>query len=169
MIRKVFEEIVAGYPLKLHGVHGIDHWARVLENGRRLAPLTGADPFVVDYFAIFHDARRKNEGHDPDHGKRGGQLARRLHRKRMLDLTGEQLDLLDYACEYHNHGLTEADVTVQTCWDADRLDLGRGWITRDPAKLCTQAACDPELMAWAEDRGRREVKVSTLDEWLRYG
>ena len=166
MIRKVFEEIVAGYPLKLHGIHGIDHWARVMENGRRLAPLTGADPVVVDFFAIFHDARRKNEGLDPHHGKRGGQLARRLHRKRMFDLTREQLDLLDYACEYHTHGLTDADVTVQTCWDADRLDLGRVWIIPRPEKLCTEPGRDQKLIDWATARAKDEYEPDIVAAWL---
>lgn len=30
------------YQLPWDGIHGVSHWARVLENGLRLAPLTGA-------------------------------------------------------------------------------------------------------------------------------
>jgi hypothetical protein len=52
------------------GSHGLTHWARVLENGLRLAPATGANVTVVALFAVFHDARRLNDGRDPGHGER---------------------------------------------------------------------------------------------------
>ena len=44
--------------------------------------------------------------------------------------------------------------TIQTCWDADRLDLGRVGITPDPSWLCTEAAKRPEVIAWADGRAR---------------
>jgi uncharacterized protein len=47
-----------------------------------------------------------------------------------------------------------ADITIQTCWDADRLDLGRVGIVPDPARLCTVAARDPDLIRWAIERSR---------------
>jgi uncharacterized protein len=34
----------------------------------------------------------------------------------------------------------DADVTVQTCWDADRLDLVRIDIQPEAERLCTDAA-----------------------------
>jgi hypothetical protein len=68
------------------------------------------------------------------------------------DLDGEELDLLHRACSAHSDGLTDADVTVQVCWDADRLDLGRVGIEPSPARLCTQAARDPKMIAWAYRR-----------------
>ena len=52
-------------------------------------------------------------------------------------------------------GQTEADITIQTCWDADRLDLGRVWIIPDPDRLCTEPARDPALI----ERGRAEVPI----------
>ena len=33
--------------------------------------------------------------------------------------------MLEEACRLHTNGQREADVTIQTCWDADRLDLLR--------------------------------------------
>ncbi len=71
-------QITRGYNLPLGGIHGVAHWARVLVNGRRLAGETGADPTVVGLFAVFHDARRHNEGYDPENGNRGAILARAL-------------------------------------------------------------------------------------------
>jgi uncharacterized protein len=44
-------------------------------------------------------------------------------------------------------------VTVLTCWDADRLDLGRVGIRPAPRLLCTSAARDPATIAWAFERG----------------
>jgi uncharacterized protein len=48
----------------------------------------------------------------------------------------------------YTHGGTEGDITVQTCCDADRLDLGRV-VVPDPARLCTSAARDPDMIEWA--------------------
>jgi len=46
---------------------------------------------------------------------------------------------------------------VQTCWDADRLDLGRVGKKPDPLRLCTAAARKPEIIsaAYARSLGRR--------------
>jgi uncharacterized protein len=143
--------VLASYRLPLAGIHGPAHWARVLENGRRLAPVTGADIAVVELFALFHDSQRGNENLDPGHGARGGQLAGSL-RELLPGLTDPQVTLLTEACALHTRGFTEADVTVATCWDADRLDLGRVGIRPRATKLCTAAASDPETIAWAHDR-----------------
>ncbi len=48
------------YRLPWHGIHGVVHWARVLENGLRLASTTGAHLGVVSLFAVFHDSRRES-------------------------------------------------------------------------------------------------------------
>jgi len=50
----------------------------------------------------------------------------------------------------HTDGHTDGDATLQACWDADRLDLGRVRITPQPHRLCTDAA--RELIAWADWR-----------------
>jgi uncharacterized protein len=53
-------------------------------------------------------------------------------------------------------GLLEADLTVQTCWDADRLDLGRVGKTPRVEKLCTEEARrDPVLRDLAYRRSLR--------------
>lgn len=121
---------------------------RVRENGQRLAGLTGARADVVELFAYFHDACRHNNGHDPKHGARGADLARNLVGS-VFDLDPEGLSLLTEACTGHTRGKTVAEITVATCWDADRLDLARvGEIPR-PELLCTDAARDPVIIAWA--------------------
>ncbi len=110
------------FALDWHGIHGIAHWLRVRDNGLRLAALTGARADVVGLFAVFHDSRRMNDGHDPEHGARGAALARSLAGS-AFELAPGDLELLMAACRGHSDGLTAGDVTVLTCWDADRLDL----------------------------------------------
>ena len=61
-------------------------------------------------------------------------------RGRFFDAADAEMDLLQYACDHHSDGTKTGDVTVLTCWDADRLDLGRVGITPNPRYLCTDAA-----------------------------
>ena len=64
--------VLSLYRLNPDGVHGVGHWGRVLENGRRLAGSTRADLDVIELFAIFHDPCRLSDGKDADHGPRAG-------------------------------------------------------------------------------------------------
>jgi len=125
----------------------------VRENGLRLAGLTGARADVVELFAYFHDACRHNDSHDPEHGARGADLARNLVGS-VFDLDPEGLSLLLEACIGHTRGETVAEITVATCWDADRLDLARVGRMPRPDRLCTVAARDPAIIAWACTRSR---------------
>jgi uncharacterized protein len=143
--------ILKGYALHPRGMHGVVHWARVVENGLKLAAVTGADPDVVKLFALFHDSRRENDGADWGHGRRGADLAAKL-RGRVFDLPDPAFALLDRACEWHTDARTDPDVTVQTCFDADRLDLGRVGVKPDPKYLCTDYARTRDVIAWAHRR-----------------
>ena len=163
--RDLLRAIVDGYSLSLNGVHGISHWGRVLENGRRLSVGTHADARVIELFAVFHDARRFVDGIDPGHGRRGADLARSL-RGRVFDLDDTAFELLTEACETHTDGLREGDFTVRVCWDADRLDLGRCLIAPDPERLATPAARDPRILAWADERAHdQHVPSLVRDIW----
>lgn len=168
MTPQILWEIFAGYTLSLDGIHGPRHWGRVLENGRKLAAAIGADIEVVELFAILHDARRENEGHDPDHGRRGAMLARELQAQGLLSLGGERLELLCHACALHTDGLTDGDPTVQACWDADRLDLPRVGITVRASRLCTPAARDRATIGWALHRALLDHEAPEVPLWLRW-
>ncbi len=165
--RALIEAIRRQYRLDWHGIHGVGHWARVLENGRRIAEdLGGVNLKVVELFAVFHDAARWNESVDDGHGLRGAELARKL-RGSLFELPDEEFSLLYTACCEHTEGRTDGDIVVQVCWDADRLDLGRAGIVPNPARLCTEAARNPALLAWADDRARRGfVPEFAVEEWL---
>jgi uncharacterized protein len=123
-------------------LHGLSHWERVGRNGHDLAAETaGADPDVVLLFALFHDSMRLNDGHDPEHGQRGGALAHEL--RKLLALDDDQLALLQVACAGHTDGLTSTDPTIGACWDADRLDLPRVGTTPIAALMSTDAGRRP--------------------------
>jgi len=155
--------ILDGYALAPDGDHGIVHWARVLQNGLRMAEATGADREVVTLFALFHDSRRVNQFRDHGHGLRGAELARSL-RGNLIHLDDDRFELLFEACRLHTDGHTTGDPTLLTCWDADRLDLGRVGITPQPHRLCTDAARD--LLPWAHARAEgRVVPWDVLAAW----
>lgn len=159
----IMRAIISGYRLPLLGYHGVIHWARVFENGQRIAELHGADRDVVGLFAVFHDARRINESRDDGHGLRGAELARSL-RGTLIHLEDERFDALFEACRLHTNGLTTGDPTLQACWDADRLDLGRVGITPRRDRLCTDAARG--LLSWANDRAITDYNPrDVLSEW----
>ncbi|WP_165244441.1 hypothetical protein [Paludisphaera soli] len=150
----IIRAVLEGYALRRDGIHGVAHWARVLENGLRLAEETGADVAVVRLFALLHDSRRFDDGYDPDHGPRAADFARTL-RGRAFELPDPAFELLHRACAGHTHERTHPDPTIQTCWDADRLDLGRVGVTPRPSRLCTEAARRPETIRWAHRRASR--------------
>jgi uncharacterized protein len=159
----IMQAILDGYPLPVRGYHGIVHWARVLENGLRIAEITGADQEVVTLFALFHDSRRVNESRDQGHGLRGAELAHSL-RGSLVHLDNTRFDLLFEACRLHTDGHTDGDPTLQTCWDADRLDLGRVGITPTPHRLCTDAA--REILVWSNTRATEgHVPEAVLSTW----
>ena len=106
-------------------LHGEAHWLAVATTGLDLAAETGADPQIVFAFGLLHDTRRENDGRDPGHGPRAAVFARELHRDGDLLLDEGRLELLCLALELHANGQVSAHPTVGTCWDADRLHLGR--------------------------------------------
>ena len=88
------------------------------------------------------------------------------HGERGADLAAELRQLLYEACAAHTDGLTEADVTIQVCWDSDRLDLGRAGIIPAPMKLCTAAAKTWEVIQWADGPAAFEVVPELVKgEW----
>jgi uncharacterized protein len=164
-IRVLLPLILEQYTLSREGIHGVPHWGRVLENGRRLAAVTGADPRVVEMFSIFHDACRRRDTWDPDHGPRAAALARQL--RELTGLDDGQLSELISACDSHTIGPAEdATITVLTCLDADRLDIPRVGLRIKPDLLFTGAGRIPEMLSWAAERAASRVLPAVCaEEW----
>ena len=149
--RDFFDHLVISHKLGHDGFHGRDHWLRVLCNAREIAAHTGANLGVVELFAVLHDSQRQNENKDPEHGPRAAAYAAEL-RGSWFNLADEEMELLVEACRHHSDGMVEAHPTVQACWDADRLDLGRVGVLPDPRCLCTRFAKSPEVIEAAYRR-----------------
>ncbi len=161
LINRILEQ----YSLPICGIHGISHWARVLEIGLRLAEKSNANKTVVKLFAVFHDSMRINEKRDNGHGSRGAEFAAVL-RNDYFTVSDEEFELLHRACSLHTDGLTEDNITVQTCWDSDRLDLNRVFIEPDPKYLCTEMAKDKNTLDWANQRSKsRYVPELIKKKW----
>jgi uncharacterized protein len=120
---------------------------------------------VVSLFAFLHDSCRWSDHTDREHGHRAATFVETLREERLIAIGDEEARLLCFACTHHSAGLLDADITVQTCWDADRLDLGRVGIQPDPRYLCTPAARDRELIDWAYRRsvGSRTAVSTTFE------
>jgi uncharacterized protein len=116
--------------------HGPAHWRRVEQNGLLLAKRTGANRSVVRLFALFHDSRRLNDGTDDGHGARGAAYASEL-RGNLYQLDDVAFALLEEACTWHTDQDFSEDPTIGTCWDADRLDLGRVGMIPNPSLMST--------------------------------
>ena len=142
--KPLIRELRRQFELDWSGIDGAPHWARVRLNGLLIAKTNSARKDVVALFAFLHDSRRFNDGHDPNHGRRAAAYASQL-RDEYFVIDDAGFELLQYACIHHSNGesITSPDITVQTCWDGDRLDLGRVGIEPHPARLCTDKAKDP--------------------------
>ncbi len=135
------------------GIHGVTHRRRVAQNGLFVANREGADPHTVLLFAILHDCRRENDGHDPEHGPRAAALAESIGHE-PLGLTPEMLATLAHAMRHHDRGQVSDDPLVGTCWDADRLHLPRVGITPDPRLMSTASGQHAEVVATFADHRR---------------
>ncbi|MBT5784093.1 MAG: hypothetical protein HN639_00960 [Candidatus Thioglobus sp.] len=114
-------------------IHGLKHWRTVERNGHYLASFNGADKAVLSYFAYFHDCMRENEGRDKGHGPRAAVFA--MKHRDTIPLNDVQFKQLTDACKGHTYGTRPECITINTCWDADRLDLGRVGINPDAEYL----------------------------------
>ena len=143
-------------------LHGLEHWKQVEWNGLLLATETGADIVVVRLFALFHDSKRADDGYDEEHGPRGAAFAKACFKEHRLGITRKQFDKLYHACKFHTTEHRSGDATIDTCYDADRLDLGRVGIQLDPMKMATDLGAKIAKKALEEG-----VKPEDMREWLK--
>jgi uncharacterized protein len=135
----LLKEVLAQFRISPEGVHGPSHWARVRHHGLAIGRELGADLLVVELFAFLHDSQRLNEFEDDLHGERAAEYAVSLNNI-YFELKPKGLDDLTYAIRFHSEGGVHHCSTIQTCWDADRLDLGRVGIKPSARFLSVHAA-----------------------------
>ena len=127
---------------KMGDTHGLSHWQRVERNGLLLSMQDGefrSDVCikVVRYFAYLHDACRENDDGDVEHGVRAANMLHNIRQTILKDFTEEEFDLLETACRLHTTKHRTGNITVDICFDADRLDLGRVGLTPNPKLMAT--------------------------------
>ncbi len=150
------------------GPHGESHWSSVSAVGRHIGEAEGADPEVIDLFALFHDLCRVGDGVDRGHGHRAAELARHC-RGVLFDIDEDRFGTLWAALSGHDRREADhRDVTVRVCWDAERLELPRFGITPQPSLLYTETARRPGTMAWAAERCRpTAVPIPPPSAWSK--
>ena len=117
--------------------HGVEHWDRVARFGYLLWE-EGVDLDVIMAFAYLHDAERDGDGDDYLHGPKASKLVDVIRDTLLRALTDEQIEKLKQACEQHTIAHRTGDITIDTCFDADRMDLPRVGITPLPDKMATK-------------------------------
>ena len=127
---------IARWPKEMGTTHGIEHWDRVTRFGEMLY-VDGVDMNVVVAFAYLHDVGRINNYVDDEHGQRASILVDGIRYNYLRDFNDEQVALLKRACELHTLKHRTGNITIDTCFDADRLDLPRVGITPDPELMAT--------------------------------
>ena len=50
------------FKVSWHGIHGANHWARVLHHGITIGTERSADLLVIELFAFLHDSQRHSDG-----------------------------------------------------------------------------------------------------------
>jgi uncharacterized protein len=134
---RIWQHVTQEFPCDRTSIHGPSHWRRVERNGLLIASRSGAIEEIVRLFAVLHDSRREHDGHDTVHGSRAAAYAATL-RGKLFELSDEHFELLQYACQWHTDGQLSQDPTIGTCWDADRLDLGRVGMRPAPKFMSTE-------------------------------
>lgn len=119
------------------GSHGIDHWDRVYANGQLLVSRK-VKSLVVGLFACLHDFCRENDGIDLQHGPRAAEFIDTVRDSLLKDVGDEDIRLLKEACRLHTVADRTGNPTIDACFDADRLDLGRVGIIPDPERMATK-------------------------------
>ena len=118
-------------------LHGVSHWDRVYEYAVQIAT-EDVSTLVLGLFAYLHDSCRMSDGEDLGHGPRACNLIDSIRGTLLAEVSDKDINLLKDACRYHTTKHRTGSQTVDTCFDADRLDLGRVGIVPDPARLATK-------------------------------
>lgn len=135
MIEQIKEFAKQGW--ELDECHGMPHWERVERNGLLLAT-EEVNTTVVRLFAYLHDKWRIDNWEDLEHGKRASENILKLRSTLLSGLKDEEFEQLRKACELHTVCHRTGDITIDTCFDADRLDLPRVGILPRPSKMATE-------------------------------
>lgn len=126
--------------------HGVKHGKIVEAFGMYLAHYyPECDRDVVRWFAYLHDSQC--EVYNPDynddgHGQRAADYIDKIRLTYLSELNDMQIEKLKTACIMHTSTHKVDDVTVNVCFDSDRMDLPRVNIQVNPEKMATDAGAN---------------------------
>lgn len=120
----------------LGDLHGLNHWRRVHEHGCMLC-VEGVNMNVVSAFAYLHDSARLSDCRDLQHGPRAMDNVMAIRHTILKNLSDDEIHSLCEACRLHTTTHRTGDITIDTCFDADRLDLDRCGIIPNPECMAT--------------------------------
>lgn len=140
-IEKVRAFAIGHTKMGKESIHCIDHWDRVARNGEALH-VPGADMEVVLCFAYLHDVERLTDAYDVEHGPKAAELIGQIRESVLGFLDDKQIGLLKDACTFHTTVPRTGNPTIDTCFDADRLDLPRVGITPNPNRMATKEGAE---------------------------
>lgn len=153
-MKELVAKVISEAKLANSSIHGVSHWQTVERNGTYLCQFNSADIQVVQLFALFHDSKREDDHRDLEHGPRAEEYLRTI--SELVPLNTAQFEDLCIACRTHTVGKVTENITIGTCWDSDRLDIGRVGI-----KPHEKFLINPEAKRIA-----REEDFNVLDNFL---
>lgn len=156
-MKELVAKVISEAKLANSSIHGVSHWQTVERNGTYLCQFNSADIQVVQLFALFHDSKREDDHRDLEHGPRAEEYLRTI--SELVPLNTAQFEDLCIACRTHTVGKVTENITIGTCWDSDRLDIGRVGI-----KPHEKFLINPEAKRIA-----REEDFNVLDNFLFEG
>lgn len=113
------------------------HAKRIINFGRYLAKQNGANMNVVILFAALHDSEKKDTN-NPEHGAMAAKKIGDFYHYLFYNLSSQEKESVKKACELHSTEIKTGDVTIDTCIDANRLEIGRYGIEYDIEKFATE-------------------------------
>ena len=99
-----------------------------------------------------------NNGRDINHGKRASRLIDTIRHTKLQNMTDEQIAKLKKACELHTIDHRTGDLTIDICFDADRMDLLRVWNRPLPHRMATHRGAELVADPNYEDFYRKFVR-----------
>lgn len=100
------------------------------------------DKDVVQWFAYLHDSMSKDKKYDPKHGEKAASYIDEIRNDYLQDLSEIQIVKLKKACTLHSTIISTGDITIDVCFDADRLDSPKFGRVTDIEKMATRIGKD---------------------------
>lgn len=125
--------------------HGVAHSNRVAAIGHYLCTINKEKGFVVEedvviWFAYLHDICRVSDSKDEMHPSKGYAYVNMIRDTWLRHLSDHQFFLLSEAILNHHKIIKYGELTIDTCFDADRLDVARFGVCVSLNRLATDEA-----------------------------